>query len=462
MSNFRNIDIDALEATYPDLSLLIQQCKTQKNTGQHFSDTNKNNTDSTILKIPKNIASKKNNIVKKIVPVKKNHTEDVKKVVPIEKNHKEDVTEDVKKVVPIEKNHKEDVTEDVKKVIPIEKNHKEDVTEDVKKVIPIEKNHKEDVTEDVKKVVPIEKNHKEDVTEDVKKVVPIEKNHKEDVPVKKNNKEDVTEDAKKVVPVKKNNKEGVTEDAKKVVPVKKNNKEGVTEDAKKVVPVKKNNKKCITENVKKVANKLQHNNDNVARKNRGLTQKIFMIEHRKNSTLDIEFDVMGTTRNVYTVRIAELPTCTCPDYMTRNSRCKHIYFVLRRIMKIHKLFSDNTAEEFKKYTKTQLKKLIENMPDVMKELVVNDSVKSKYKNLKNKKTTNIIEMKDLDDICCVCFDDLKNGDDIDYCRSNCGKPVHAECFKMVSSAKNKPTCLMCGNLWIVSDTQSEESYINLS
>ena len=46
-----------------------------------------------------------------------------------------------------------------------------------------------------------------------------------------------------------------------------------------------------------------------------------------------EFLVMGTTGNVYTVTIENEPSCTCPDFQLRQRRCKHIFFILMRVMK---------------------------------------------------------------------------------------------------------------------------------
>ena len=191
------------------------------------------------------------------------------------------------------------------------------------------------------------------------------------------------------------------------------------------------------------------------RKQRGLSQKIFMIEHRKNSEFDMEFDVMGTTKNVYTVKINKTPTCSCPDHTTRHRRCKHIFFIMRRIMKI-----DEDIEESEKFTNSQLKTMIKNMPNVFWDLVVTDDVKNKYGSMKNKKTNDVVEMRNLDDVCCICFDDLDNGDEIDYCKYNCGKPIHKECFDMYCAMKQQK-CLICGNEWIVEATD-DNSYINLA
>ncbi|CAN0907217.1 Mitogen-activated protein kinase kinase kinase 1 [Linum grandiflorum] len=47
--------------------------------------------------------------------------------------------------------------------------------------------------------------------------------------------------------------------------------------------------------------------------------------HRSESS----FFVLGATGNVYTVSLTSVPSCTCPD---RTSPCKHIFFVLIRVL----------------------------------------------------------------------------------------------------------------------------------
>ncbi|KAJ0964809.1 hypothetical protein J5N97_025947 [Dioscorea zingiberensis] len=49
--------------------------------------------------------------------------------------------------------------------------------------------------------------------------------------------------------------------------------------------------------------------------------------HRSNS----EFFILGATGNVYTVTLAAIPSCTCPD---RTVPCKHILFVLLRVLRL--------------------------------------------------------------------------------------------------------------------------------
>ena len=82
------------------------------------------------------------------------------------------------------------------------------------------------------------------------------------------------------------------------------------------------------------------------RKIKGSSQNIFLIETiMPESEKEKKFDVMGSTGNVYTVTIKDIPECTCPDFRLRNKRCKHIYFILIKVMKTHNEDEDIYEED---------------------------------------------------------------------------------------------------------------------
>lgn len=181
------------------------------------------------------------------------------------------------------------------------------------------------------------------------------------------------------------------------------------------------------------------------RKQRGVTQKLFLIE-----TLQIkdetsrEYIIMGSTGNVYNVNITHNPTCTCPDYITRGNRCKHIFFVLVRIMKV-------IDPDKKRYTDGDLKEMFSNISEITNVLCVGKQIKDKYSCSKG---SNIVTVKD-DDICPICLEDIQNGEQFEYCKAQCGKCVHELCFSMWC-IKNPANCLVCRTPW------GTQKYLNLS
>jgi hypothetical protein len=199
-----------------------------------------------------------------------------------------------------------------------------------------------------------------------------------------------------------------------------------------------------------------------ARKQRGATQNIFLIEtiiDDSNDNTERKYVVMGSTGNVYNVIIKDVPECTCPDYMTRGKRCKHIYFILIRVMK-------STNEDQEEYSKDELHEMFNNIPQVMNNLIVDNKTKTTYEKLKqsnklskSKPETTTIDQKNTDDLCPVCLDDLDNGDDLDYCKFSCGKPIHIVCYGMWTK-KHPMNCIFCKKSWIQKETASQ--YVNLT
>ncbi len=198
------------------------------------------------------------------------------------------------------------------------------------------------------------------------------------------------------------------------------------------------------------------------RKQRGKTQNIYLVESRYNDSVEKrEYVVLGSTGNVYTVEISICPTCTCPDYETRGRRCKHIYFILSRLMKVSPA---NEDKEF--YTFEDLAVMFCNIPDVTQNIMIDGGKKNKYEKLKINDKTGEVEKKGLDDLCPICLDDLDDGsnEEIEYCRYSCGKPIHKVCFEMWCKKKGSKNCVFCSSPWIsLSSSQKNNSkYLNLN
>ena len=64
------------------------------------------------------------------------------------------------------------------------------------------------------------------------------------------------------------------------------------------------------------------------RKNRGLTQRILLIDHSKIND-GYKFELLGTTNRSYNVLLTndKKPSCTCMDYKFSKRNCKHLYFL---------------------------------------------------------------------------------------------------------------------------------------
>lgn len=193
-----------------------------------------------------------------------------------------------------------------------------------------------------------------------------------------------------------------------------------------------------------------------SRKSRGKTQKIYMVDNSNIDDLTKTYDVMGTSGNIYTVTVSNKPTCTCPDFMSRGKRCKHIYFVLIRIMKV-----DSSDEDQGEYSNDEIKNMFGKIPDVINSLTVSPDLKDKWKNMKGTGDKKSIEIsqKPLDDVCPVCIDDLDNGESLVYCKFSCGKNIHKSCFDQWCKVKKEKKCIFCFKQW--DKIKENYEYINL-
>ena len=162
------------------------------------------------------------------------------------------------------------------------------------------------------------------------------------------------------------------------------------------------------------------------------TDNIYLIEsYPPEEENERKYLIMGNSGNTYKVKISNFPSCTCPDYKIRRNRCKHIYFVLIRIMNI----SNYTDRE---YSDEELSQMFMNIPHISRNLI--------YKG-ENNEEQKIVEQKfEKGDICPVCLDDLENGKELDYCKYSCGKTIHKKCFSMWEKSKGK-VCVFCRGKW---------------
>ncbi|KAK7449329.1 hypothetical protein VKT23_013470 [Stygiomarasmius scandens] len=63
-------------------------------------------------------------------------------------------------------------------------------------------------------------------------------------------------------------------------------------------------------------------------------QRIYLIHRRRTEGENREeFTVQGSTGNVYTVTIDEVPHCDCPDHQKGN-HCKHILFIFLKVLQV--------------------------------------------------------------------------------------------------------------------------------
>jgi len=152
-----------------------------------------------------------------------------------------------------------------------------------------------------------------------------------------------------------------------------------------------------------------------ARKQRSKDARLYLMDYEiQPGKSSCTFNVSGTTGNLYDIILTpEWCNCTCPDYVRRNKYCKHIYFILLRVLK-----GENE----------DLKNALKNTEVYLK----------KKEDIKPRETSE-------DDECCICYDLLSEGS-LDFC-VNCRNSVHKDCIRIWK--KKSSLCPLCRDNFLI-------------
>ncbi|KAH7442948.1 hypothetical protein KP509_02G009400 [Ceratopteris richardii] len=213
---------------------------------------------------------------------------------------------------------------------------------------------------------------------------------------------------------------------------------------------------------------------------RAFTHRLYLIDKKLSGSppSECEFFVLGATGNVYTVRLALRPSCTCPDYAKGNI-CKHILFVMLRVMRIPQ---DDPRVWQKALLPSELDGLLENL-SVSDAVLASGLVRQRFREIVGESSSTALPAEEIQQKpqqraitgdCPICYEpmaanDGKSSEPVVFCKT-CGNNVHADCFKRWSqSKKNKNvTCIYCRAAWetnrkgVGASCQSGSEYINLA
>lgn len=206
---------------------------------------------------------------------------------------------------------------------------------------------------------------------------------------------------------------------------------------------------------------------------RGRTQNLFLVKTYEFNDLIKpllrKYDIIGSTGNIYTVKISNNCTCTCPHHMTRHIRCKHIYFILNRVMKV-----TDQDEECDYYNDEKLLEMFMNVPDVTNILRGNKAFVEAYNIVRNANPDKFSEdepgtiaNKTLEELkpstpefllrkvnardnCPTCLTEFED-QPVVRCIHSCGNFIHATCFEAYKNYCNKNKqeleCMYCRAPW---------------
>ncbi len=203
--------------------------------------------------------------------------------------------------------------------------------------------------------------------------------------------------------------------------------------------------------IKKTANRLDWQFS--SRIDRAFKQRIYLIEATHLSSEDNNiirkkegdaffFEIMGNSGTAYGISMIENGNihCTCPDHNINGNLCKHLLFVLIRVLGFNKdsVFTDyyipvheEQNEEFK-ISPLTVERCIRYMEH-------REILQTK----EGKRDVN------KEDPCPICLEDL--GDEpLLWCKTQCGNSVHRSCFMKWCEKKSRgqATCVLCRAQWI--------------
>ncbi|OLN86552.1 E3 ubiquitin-protein ligase Zswim2 [Colletotrichum chlorophyti] len=194
---------------------------------------------------------------------------------------------------------------------------------------------------------------------------------------------------------------------------------------------------------------------------RAITQRFYVLDRRRCGTAEVpeeEVELTGSTGNIYTVTIRELPSCSCPHY-TKGNQCKHWLYVMSRVLRAKFEHTYQLA-----LVPSELREIFENAPPIDR-----PANGSKDKN-----------RKPVEGDCPICFCEFKDEskESIVWCRAACGQNMHQGCFETWAATKRRGygagevTCPFCRSVWQGDDDMvrkikkgvkiTHEGYVNVA
>jgi len=195
---------------------------------------------------------------------------------------------------------------------------------------------------------------------------------------------------------------------------------------------------------------------------------------KDRSKAAVDLDLVGSTGNVYSVTLDFRPTCTCPNFAKKEDICKHIFFVLQKIVGLSR---DSPILYQRAYLSTELIEIYDSLYDSLESSniggrhVAAPKIRAEY----NKRS---IVSKIGTELCDQCGKRLdpkthRSSDAIRCPRRHCGGVFHSSCVLMPdldrltldsTSREKKPlirttkiSCPLCDTMF-----DHDEGYVNIA
>lgn len=208
---------------------------------------------------------------------------------------------------------------------------------------------------------------------------------------------------------------------------------------------------------------------------RATTQRMIVIGRTRSGLgqdLHENIDIVGTTGNIYTVTIARLPSCTCPDsqkgnrqlashnsftYCLQGNECKHKVYALANVLKAAPDMQYQRA-----FLTNELESIFADAPPIPN--ATSDS-----------KEDNDGKRKPVEGECPICYMDFDpDNNELVWCKAACGNNMHKTCFEQWAASQRgqEVRCVYCRTPWQMeigdlasikkAGQQSGDGYINVA
>ena len=180
---------------------------------------------------------------------------------------------------------------------------------------------------------------------------------------------------------------------------------------------------------------------------RALFYDTYFLLDVKSDLNALDFKLAGSSGNLYDINLLQNKfDCSCPDMKSGNFCCKHICYIVIKVLDL-----DNKTIFSKNIEVDKFKLLIENIDRLNSKIDKNSNIYKKFKNIHHFVEIN----KNVEDSCVVCYDKLEINNGIVKC-SQCNKYICSSCFKLWFN--HHKSCPYCRSYII---TQTELDYVNI-
>ncbi|KAK4135812.1 hypothetical protein BT67DRAFT_261735 [Trichocladium antarcticum] len=196
---------------------------------------------------------------------------------------------------------------------------------------------------------------------------------------------------------------------------------------------------------------------------RATTQRFFVLSRTRCGTPDCPEEMVemtGSTGNIYTVVVAQQPSCDCPHARAGN-QCKHVLYVLDRVLRARFEYVYQLA-----LLSGELREIFDNAPPPVDAEAAAGGTGNR---------------KPVEGDCPICFCEMEageGGEAVVWCRAACGQNMHKGCFETWAATKRQQsgggdvTCPYCRSVWDGDEdmvkkiskggTLSGEGYVNVA